>query len=69
MGQHCGAGQKEGWRAQVLYQLVQTQQQNCKGWVLSTLDRGYPGLFTWCSVVFHTGPEIWLLASGVRGGS
>ena len=22
-----------------------------------------------CSMVFHTGPEIWLLASGVRGGS
>ena len=31
--------------------------------------RGQPGLFTWCSVVFHPGPEVWLLAGGVRGGS
>ena len=33
------------------------------------MHRGYPRLLTWCSVVFHTGPELWILASGVRGGS
>ena len=25
--------------------------------------------YLWCSVVFHTGPEIWVLAGGVRGRS
>ena len=47
--------------------LHKLNNRNCQRWVFSTQYRGHPGLFTWCSVVFHTGPEVWLLAGGVRG--
>ena len=65
MGQHCSAGQKEGWGTQVLYQLLHKHHNRTvkdEGWVFSTPDRGYAGLFTWCSVVFYTVPGIRLLA-------
>ena len=48
--------------------LHKLNNRTVKGWVFSTTHRGYLRLLTWCSVVFHTGPEVRLLAGGVRGG-
>ena len=49
--------------------LCKLNNRTVKDGYFSTPYRGHPGLFTWCSVVFHTVPEVWLLAGGVRGGS
>ena len=39
------------------------------GYSLLRIEDTLDCLQDWYSVVFHTGPEIWVLASGVRGGS